>query len=365
MGMALNFGPILIGEYTSPKNRGAFLMFVSVLTATEVLVTHAIGSYYTWQFNALVNMVIAFFNLAIVIYSPESPAWLASKSRYDSCRKAFRWLRGSGEESELEELIKSNMITNDSKVQSQKDSKEGLMTYLKHNVNKKEFYMPIFIMAHVYGIGQWAGINVLSTYTKDVFENIIGKDNDIAVHIIAIDTQRILSNAAAIFLIRRVRRRTMLMSITSLGILTMLATAAYTYSKTEGYITFEHPILGVFLVHIHMFTVATCTISLPYIIAGEIFPLKYKGVAGGISILFFSLHFTAVVKFTPYLFASLGIYGAYCVYSIVVAYCLLVAWIFLPETKDRTLQDIENEFRGKDLDITEYDPSLTNQLVTR
>ncbi|KAL4712559.1 hypothetical protein ACJJTC_007575 [Scirpophaga incertulas] len=349
MGMALNLGPILIAEYTSPVNRGAFLMFMSVLTATGVLVTHTIGSYFSWQLNATVCMVLAFLNLLIVLYSPESPAWLADNGRYDDCSKTFRWLRGEHEEIELNEIIKSSIVHNEAKIRPSAEEPSFsfgfVMCYIKRNMICREFYMPIFIMIHVYGIGQWAGINVLSTYTLDVCRNIISFDGDVAPHIIALDTQRIVSNLAAIIMIRKFKRRTMLFSITSLGILVMLVTAGYTYAKSKNLMPFDHPYLGVLLIHLHMFTVASCTISLPYIIAGEIFPLKYKGVAGGISILFFSLHFSVVVKTVPYLFNTLGIYGAYCMYAGIVAYCLLVTVIFLPETKDRTLQDIANDFR--------------------
>ncbi|KAL4712462.1 hypothetical protein ACJJTC_007478 [Scirpophaga incertulas] len=83
---------------------------------------------------------------------------------------------------------------------------------------------------------------------------------------------------------------------------------------------YDHPAIGLMLIHIHMFSIATGTVPLPYIIAGE-----YS-------------HWNTVA----WLEAS-----AY--FSSVVGYCLTVAGIFLPETKDRTLQDIEDEFRGRPL----------------
>ncbi|XP_075987263.1 facilitated trehalose transporter Tret1-like [Anticarsia gemmatalis] len=354
MGMSASLGPVLIGEYTSPKNRGAFLTLISLCIATGVLIVHTMGSYLTWQVTGLVCAGIAFVDLLIVIYSPESPSWLADQGRYEDCKRVFRWLRHEDEEEELQKMIEASIIVRESKAEANISQSFGKkiksnIAYFSLTIRKKEFYKPIFIMMHIYTLGQWAGANILAAYTMDIFRNVIGEDINIALLVITLDAQRIISNAMAVLVIKKINRRTMLFSTVSVNIFAFLTTAAYTYCKGQGMLPFDHPFIGIALVHLHMFTIATGTVPLPFIIAGEVFPLEYRSLAGGLSVLFLSSNLFITVKTVPFFFGTLGIHGAYCIYAAVVGYCLVVAYFFLPETKDRTLQDIEDEFRGRPL----------------
>ncbi|KAF9407942.1 hypothetical protein HW555_012204, partial [Spodoptera exigua] len=293
MGMSASLGPVLIGEYTSPHNRGAFLTMISLCIATGVLTVHTMGSYLHWQTTALSVRVYCSFG----------------------------------------KKIKSGIV------------------YFNATIKKKEFYKPIFIMMHIYTLGQWAGANILAAYTIDIFNHVIGSDVNIALLVITLDAQRIFSNAIAVLVIKKINRRTMLFGTVIINLIAFLLTAAYTYFKGQGMLPeyLENPMVGVALVHLHMFTIATGTVPLPFIIAGEVFPLEYRSLAGGISVLFLSTNLFITVKTVPFFFGTLGIHGAYCIYAAVVGYCLVIAYFFLPETKDRTLQDIEDEFRGRPL----------------
>ncbi|XP_052753042.1 facilitated trehalose transporter Tret1-2 homolog [Galleria mellonella] len=358
MGMSATLGPVLIGEYTSPNNRGAFLTSISLTIAIGVLTVHSLGSYLPWQTAALVCAFIVFIDLLIVIYSPESPSWLSDQGRYEDCRKVFRWLRGDGEEEELKEMIEASVILRESKDEANlsesflKKMKAGV-AYFNNTVLKKEFYKPIFIMMHVYTLGQWAGANILAAYTTDIFQNVVGDGTNIPLMIITLDIQRIISNSCAVYVIKKIKRRTMLFITVGINLFAFLSIAGYTYCKAQHLLPFDHPAIGILLIHIHMFSIATGTVPLPFIIAGELFPLEYRSLAGGISVLFLSSNLFITVKTVPILFKSVGIYGAYLLYFAVVGYCLVIAGLFLPETKDRTLQDIENEFRGRPLTADE------------
>lgn len=354
MGMSASLGPVMIGEYTSPKNRGAFLTTVSLAIAIGVLIVHTMGSYFTWQTTALVIAFIVFGDLVVVLFSPESPSWLADQGRYDDCKKAFRWLRGDEEEEELQRMIENSIIVRESKEVANIGDTFGKrlrrnVAYFGLTIKKKEFYKPIFIMMHIYTLGQWAGANVLAAYTVDIFHNVIGPDVDVALLIITLDTQRIISNGCAVYVIKKVRRRTMLFVTGGINLFAYLATAAYSYGKVHGMIPSDSPWIGVLLIHIHMFTIATGMVPLPFIIAGELFPLEYRSLAGGISVLFLSTNMFMNVKTVPLLLRTIGLHGAYVLYACVVCYCLVMAGFFLPETKDRTLQEIEDEFRGRPL----------------
>lgn len=370
MGMCTSLGSLLIGEYTSPRNRGAFLMTISVSIAISCLLVHTMGSYFTWQTTALVCAAIAVVNFFIVLCSPESPSWLADQGRYEESKRVFRWLRGDGEETELKLMIEASIIVKESKQDANisetmaKKFKRNVV-YFNTTIRKPEFYKPIIIMMHIYTIAQWSGVNVMVAYAADLFHHVVGPDANIPLLVITLDAHRIVANIFAIYIIKNVKRRTMWFTTVGINIFAYLATAAYTYAKEMAYLPFDHPAFGILLTHILMFAVATGTLSLCFIIAGEIFPLEFKNLAGGISVLFYSGNLFLCVKTVPYLFRTWGIYGAYLVYATIISYCLLITWILLPETKDRTLQDIEDEFRGRPLSPQELKSvqSLTSWKV--
>ncbi|XP_022127217.1 facilitated trehalose transporter Tret1-like [Pieris rapae] len=354
MGMTASLGPVLIGEYTSPKNRGAFLTTISLSIAVGVLFAHTLGAFFYWQTAALVIAFVMFLDLLIILYSPETPAWLSDQGRYEESRKVFRWLRGDGEEEELKRMIETSMIVREAKTEvvlGESFSKrlKSNIAFFNTTIRKREFYKPIFIMIHMYTLSQWAGANILAAYTLDVFTLVIGTDVNIYLMVITLGAQRIISNGIAVWVIKKVKRRTMLFATVGLNIFAFLAIAAYSYLKVHNMLPYDHPFIGILLIHIHMVTIATGTVPLPFIIAGELFPLDYRSLAGSISVFFLSGNFFIILKTVPFLFKNMGIHGAYVIYATIVAYCLVIEYFFLPETKDRTLQEIEDEFRGRPL----------------
>ncbi|KAJ0171198.1 hypothetical protein K1T71_013397 [Dendrolimus kikuchii] len=342
MGMGSCIAPVLIGEYSSPTNRGPFSMMMSLIMAVGTLTIHAVGSYCTWQTTAIVGTCITFADMLIVIFSPESPSWLAARGRFEDCRRSFRWLRGYTDEEELATMLTANKACQENKQNA--SSFNQRLTNFGEIVRKREFYKPVLIMIHIYTMGQWAGINILAPFAIDIVNELVGASKYVPYIVIGMDIERLLSGVLAVYIIRKLNRRTMLFTTLGLNTLIIFLTAGYSYIKTSGY--YSHPAIGVTLIMLHMFTIATGSLPLPYTIAGEIFPLEYRSLSSGISALFSSLNIFLSVKTLPFLFDHLGVHGAYGLYGCILLYCLTVAWFFLPETKDRTLQDIEDDIRG-------------------
>lgn len=333
-------------------------MTISVSIAFAVLAVHLSGSYMSWQNTALVCGAVAIVDLFVVMYSPESPSWLAERGRYEACKQTFRWLRGETEEDELKKLIESSKILAEAKEGSSKPKSVVKRTisnidYFKTTIRKKEFIKPIVIMIHVYVVGQWSGINMLVAFPIDLFHRMVGENCNIPLLVLTLDVHRIVANTVALYVIQKVKRRTILKVAVCLNIIALLSSAAYFYGKVVNYISPGEYVLGIILIHLHMFSVATGSLPLCFIIAGEIFPLEYRGLAGGISMFFYSVNLFLVIKTVPGLLSSIDLYGTYGLNCVVITYGLIVVWSLLPETKDRTLQDIEDEFRGRPLSVEE------------
>ncbi|CAB3255157.1 unnamed protein product [Arctia plantaginis] len=354
-GLMLPLRSVLIGEYTSPKNRGAFLTTISVTQAFGVLLVHLIGSCVSWQKTILILLSFPLASLLMTFYTPETPSWYADKGRYEQCRQVFRWLRGNEEEAELEAMINARAFKSDkTEIANCKD----VVTLIK----KKEFYKPIVIMVHSYLMGVFSGGALMSCYSTTIITLIAGPEVDAHFWMVALDAQRNISNIIAVYVVNKVKRRTMMLSTGSLCILSSIAIAGYVYAKNTGMLTYTASWIPILLINVQFFTVAVGMVCLPYVIAGEIFPLEYRSLGGSISIVSIACGYFIVTKTFPALEGAIGLHGAYTVYAAVLSYNLFVIWALLPETKDRTLQEIEEHFRGKSLraEDIEVSQSLKN-----
>lgn len=350
---------VLIGEYTSPKNRGAFLTTVSLTQSFGIFFVHLIGSFLSWQQTALVCVFFSFLSLVMTIYSPESPSWLAAKGRYEECREVFRWLRGDNEEEELEEMIEARILFEKEEISHKVGKKTNYIKDAIETVQKKEFYKPITIMMHAYVMINFAGGTTMSTYATMILILIMGPDAKVNFWMIFLDTQRLISNSLAVFVINRFKRRTMMFTTGALSVFSQFAIAAYVYFKNKAIFTYDAVWLPALLINLQFFTVATGMLPLPNVIGGEVFPLEYKSIGGSISLATLSITFFLVLKTFPGLVDSLGLHGTYILYGVVLIYCLFMIWLFLPETKGKTLQQIEDEFRGRPLKPEEIEARMS------
>ncbi|XP_026730455.1 facilitated trehalose transporter Tret1-like [Trichoplusia ni] len=361
IGMLSPLRSVLIGEYASPKNRGAFLTTVSLTQAFGIMFVHILGSFISWQQTALVCVFFSFFSLVMTIYCPESPSWLVTKGKYEECRDVFRWLRGDDEEEELEEMIHARQVFEKARATQKIGRKPNHMKSAITTIKKKEFHKPIILMMHAFVMVQFAGGTTMAAYSTTIITLIMGPGVNAHFWMIFLDTQRFISNTIAVFVINKVKRRTMMFLTGGLCVVSQLAIASYTYLRKEGLLTYDAVWIPALLINVQFFTVATGMLPLPNVISGEVFPLEYRSIGGSISLATMSASFFVVLKTFLGLVESVGIYGTYTIYAALLTYCLLVISILLPETKGKTLQQIEDEFRGRPLAPREIEEKMVFQ----
>lgn len=352
MGMLGPLGSIIIGEMTDPKNRGPFLTSVSLSLTIGVLFCHSLGTYFSWQQSALICSFITFTSCLLIIYTPESPSWLIAKGRIDEAREVFLWLRGDDDQQidELEKMIAAQQMARKSSIEDRDVSFceriRHFCRYFARTVKKPEFYKPITIMVFLYVMFQFAGINVISSYATDIIKQVVGPEANAKAIMVALDIERLICNLLAVILMKTMKRRTLLFSSGIVCVLAYIGMAVYVYAKQTNNMPFDSQWIPLTLIGIYMFSLTVGISSIPFAVSGEIFPLEYRGLGSGISILALSLNFFVALKCFPVLTNSMGLPLTYCLYGGVVAVCLAVIWFLLPETKDRTLQEIEDSFRG-------------------
>ncbi|KAG7296891.1 hypothetical protein JYU34_019755 [Plutella xylostella] len=366
-GMAMPLRSIVLGEYTSPKYRGTFLTTISLGQTFGILFAHFTGTLFHWQITGLIITGFFFISHIMTIYSPESPSFLATKGRFEECRQAFHWLRGYEEEAELDDLIETCLLLEKDRIEESTLHKRSFRDRFQM-ITKPEFYKPIVVMAHCYNLGQVSGSTILANYPLLLLGSVLVPGSNVKFWMIALDTQRLLTNIGAVFIISKVKRRTMVISVASLSAFSMFCISAYVYLRHNSMLPYDAAWIPILLLNIQVFCIGMGMVPLPAIIAGEIFPLEYRSIGSSFSLISNALLMFVALKTFPLLVEYLGMHGSYLLYGCFTFYNVCVIYFLMPETRGKTLQQIEDEFRGRPLkahEIRERQSLQNDELYQR
>lgn len=250
---------------------------------------------------------------------------------------AFVWCRGYSMEAK-EELL--------AMIERQKVPKlEQIATSNLDKFKRPEFLKPLIIINLYLLITQFCGVNAISFYTVSIMHDTMGDNFNKYTATLIIDTIRVVSSIVACILLRIMGRRplTIISGIGTAFSLITLSSFIYTTTFLPSLTTYSFIPLFSLIGYIGFVTLGL--VPLPWAMMGEVFPLNQRGLGSGISSTVALMAIFMVVKMTPSFFDTLGMAGSFMVFGIVACCGTFYLWWFLPETKDRTLQEIEESFK--------------------
>ena len=359
IGIASTISPLYIAEIAPQKTRGLFVsinqftLVIGILAAqiTNMLITDAIPDGYTpeailqswngqngwrWMFWAGLLPAVLFFILMFLI--PESPRYLASKGKYDRAQKTLSKIGGSVyAESELVQ-IKDSFITEDSG-----------KSELKVLLDKR--YLSILLIGIVLAaFQQWCGINIIFNYAQEIFISAGYGINELFMNIVITGTINLVFTIVAMGTVDKFGRKK-LMLFGSGGLAVIYAVMGYFYySQVTGL-----PLLLLVLLAIAIYAMSLAPIV--WVILSEIFPNRIRGVAMSISTFALWIASALLVQTFPVLNEGLGTSGTFWVYGVICALGFLFVLKKLPETKNKSLEEIE-QLMLKDKKNTNKNKSL-------
>ena len=127
----------------------------------------------------------------------------------------------------------------------------------------------------------------------------------------------------------------MLTGAAGLALIYAVLGAAY-YSESRG---IHMVVLIVAAIGCYAMSLAPVT----WVVISEIFPNRIRGAAVSIAVLALWTACTILTFTFPYLNLYLGAHGTFWLYAVICAIGFVFVWLRLPETKDKTLEQIEAE----------------------
>jgi sugar porter (SP) family MFS transporter len=261
-----------------------------------------------------------------MIIVPESVRWLMKNKQYDKAEKVL--VKIGGEEYAKVEMdeIKETVNNEDPGMDFKSLFRPKMMKIL---------LLGFFIAV----LQQWCGINVTFYYAADIFRKAGYNINGIMLNIAVIGLIMVVFSILAILLVDRVGRKKLML----FGALAM----AIIYGII-GFL-FLQEITGVWIVVFTLLNVAVYALTfspIVWVILSEIFPNRVRGAAMSLSAFVLWIgNFTLTFSF-PTIRENLGwannfwLYGAICLAGFIILYFVL------PETKNKSLEQIEKELGG-------------------
>ena len=339
--------PLIISESAPKALRGFFAAFTQLAVTIGILLVYAIGAFdaVTYYWLALVPLIILLFYVILMMPLRETPHWLVSKGRRLQAGTTLLWLRGDRYNIVNEQRLIERSISNSSKLGVIK----GLL-----RLRKKAHFHPVSISIALMLFQQFSGINAIIFYSEEILERTGSIKNPRVVSTLAVGGVQVIATAIGVVLADLAGRRKLLtvgalgmsISMAMLGLYYFLNTKPFCNpdidpSKCKDDLTW----LAIVSLIIYIVAFSIAWGALPWVITSEIIPLEVRGV--GVSIATF-VNWTSAAIVTG-LFAEyvklVKIWGAFWSFSIIMLMGFLFTLAFVPETKGKSLEEVEKLFK--------------------
>ena len=331
IGLASVLTPVYIAEVAPARNRGRLVSMNQLAIVVGIIAAYVVSwglaglgdSSWRWMLGVAAIPAVAFF--LGLLFIPESPRWLLSNGQREKGRSILARIYGP-EEADLQVLA----------VESAASGEQGTWSEVFAHPMRR----PLTIALALAILCQVTGINTVLYYGSILIsEHFHGESASAALMAnVIIGCTNLVSTLIAIRCLDRWGRRSMLLTATAgMAVSLGLFVIAYRIPGISPLLIF-----ACVLSYVGFFAFAMG--PLPWVLISEIFPNKIRGRAAAIatSTLWTG---TLVVTFTFLsLVHALGVSGTFAIYAILCVVSFVFVWKVVPETRGKTLEQIQREW---------------------
>ena len=341
IGIASNVSPVYIAEVSPAAVRGKFVSINQLTIVLGILLAQLanwqIGAYFTsgsetlsetsvewawrWMFWAELVPAGLFFILSFLI--PESPRWLAAVGRKENAGLILTHI--AGKDYARQTLAELEQLT------GQQEEKVHWRSLLQPNVRG---VLLIGIVLAVFQ--QWCGINVIFNYAHEIFSAAGYAVSDVLMNIVVTGITNVIFTFVAIYTVDKWGRRTlMFVGSAGLALIYFLLGSGY-FWEVSGW-----PMLLLVVLAIACYAMSLAPVV--WVVLSEIFPVRIRGMAMALSTFFLWVASFLLTYTFPILNEAVGAAGIFWLYGGICLAGFLFIRAKLPETKGKTLEELEKE----------------------
>ena len=254
---------------------------------------------------------------------PESPRWLALNGKIEAARRIFRRIGG--------EEYASNALQEITRLGNEKSERVSLRQIYHPSVRR------VLVLGVVLAVfQQWCGINVIFNYAHEIFSAAGYAVSDVLMNIVVTGVTNVVFTFVAIYTVDRWGRRALMITgSAALAVIYAILGTAY-YFEVSGWAM-------LLLVVLAIAAYAMSLAPIVWVVLSEIFPARLRGAMMALSTFcLWAASFLLTYTF-PLLNEWLKASGTFWVYGGICLAGYLFIQARLPETKGKSLEEIEKE----------------------
>ncbi len=345
IGLASTLSPMYIAEVAPAKYRGQFVAINQLtivlgilaaqiinymiaepmqgsITEQDILISWNGQEGWRWMFWAELIPAVVFFILMFLV--PKSPRFLVKSGNKNEAMFVLEKLGG-------EEFAQSEYQNIELTL------KEKISIHTQFSELLSQRVSPILVIGVLLAcFQQWCGINVIFNYAQEVFAAAGYSVGEMLFNIIITGSVNLAFTLVAMKTVDNLgRRKLMLFGAMGLCLIYITLGSAYFFNFTGW------PVLLLVILAIAIYAMSIAPVT--WVILSEIFPNRVRGLAMSIST--FSLWIASfILTYTfPIIISYLESYGTFWVYGGICFIAFLFIRQVLPETKGKSLEEIEHE----------------------
>ena len=332
VGASSVVAPMYISEIAPAKLRGRLagsfqvniVLGIMVAFLTNFLLKDLGENAWRWMLGVMIVPAVLFWILLRTI--PESPRWLVINGSAD---QAVAIMQKIGE---------PNVQGAIAAIRQSLHEQQGAPGEHKEPLFQKRYSKPIIYAVLLAMFNQLSGINAILYYAPRIFEMAGFDKNDSFLQSVYVGAANLFFTLLAMTVIDKFGRKKLLL-IGSVGMTLFLGLTAYAFKQGSG----GSMVLVYLIGFIAFFAFSQGAVI--WVFISEIFPNSVRSQGGSLGS---STHWimAAIISWTfPVIVegSSNGGYYSFVFYSIMMFIQLIFVWRMLPETKGRTLEDIQKE----------------------
>jgi MFS transporter, SP family, xylose:H+ symportor len=340
VGLASMLSPMYIAEIAPPKVRGNLVAWNQFAIIFGMLVIYFVNfgisksgsgeawlNVIGWRYMFLSGAIPAILFLLLLFFVPETPRFLMLKGDEKGAR-----------------AVLAKLVT---KEEGEKELSEIRASLSEHHSGKMFSFgaalIVIGIMLSVFQ--QFVGINVVLYYATDIFKGMGMSTNASLMQTIIVGAVNLTFTTVAIFTVDRFGRRPLQIIGALIMAVAMVSLGTAFWLGGEGMLA-----LVSMLVYTAGFAVSWGPVT--WVLLSEIFPNQIRGKAMALAVAMqwianYLVSWTfPILDKNPYLVEHFKHGFAYWIYGAMSLLAALFMWKFVPETKGRTLEQMEGMWRG-------------------
>jgi len=333
VGGASALVPLYLSEMAPKEIRGALSALNQVMIITGIVMASIIGYILTssadgWRIMLGLGVVPSIIMALGALMIPESPRWLIAKNKEAEARAVL--LKTRSQTIAEEEIIEIKRVV----ALEDKGIREITDKWVRPLL-----WLGIFLAI----LQQFTGINAVVYFTPTILVGLGVAPADAILYNVGLGVVMLIMTIIATQLIDKVGRKNLLIyGNASMSLcLIVLAAISKVLGNNDGNIVWVT--VGAFIVFIAAFSLTWGPVV--WVLLGEIFPLQVRGAAMSIATLALWIA-NFIVSFTfPILLSWSGISMAFIIYGVIGLTSLFYVRHYVVETKGRSLEEIEQDFR--------------------